>query len=229
MKLTDTLEMMLRALSILIFAGLSFIAFSGSATPRTAEALSKSRLVNELKIWADENEKEPRLDPLEKDLRKEFIFRLRFQTERRYDGSDASLLRILNFMKELEESPQNRSLSQMNDFLGELIRCIQMNREPAEPLFSFLKTYAKTSGLVNPQKSEEYALGRAYLNGSESRGAQDLNDEDWIALGELYDQARAEPTEEIIESEAAPTAEVSSDLETPESPDHQAPDQNPNP
>lgn len=156
--------------------------FSGSMIPGHSFAApaprvyGKSSLLSVLKDW-EQSLNDRAMDAFERDLEREFILRLRFQVERRYTGDDASLIRILAFMLELEEQPQNMSLSYTTNYLRELLEAIRTIREPNENLARFIRQFTEASGIKNVMSANQFLQSRAYLNGHETATAREMTDE----------------------------------------------------
>lgn len=137
------------------------MAFPGSVW---ANALSKPELLQAVKEWRTILKANPPLDARENDLQQEFLFRLQFFVERRYDGTDTSLIRILEFYLELENHPTNISHSSLGPFLQILARSAKEVREPQEPLWPFIQQFMVDNSLANPTSFEESVRQRDYLN-----------------------------------------------------------------
>lgn len=165
-------------------------------------AFSKEYFIQYLRTWETElkaanpvgvvSSETPTNEEFERDLTKEFILRLRFQIERRYTGDDASLIRILKFMLELEEDPGNRSLSHLTAFLRELIEAVQSIREPSENLARFIRQFSEASGLKNPLSAEEFLKSRAYLNARQTESAEAIDDDTWSVLSDRLEEGETE-------------------------------------
>lgn len=183
---------------------------------RTAhrQALSQSSLLAFLSDWDQEIKADRQMEGLEKDLRLEFLWRLRFYIERRYSGDDASLLRILNFMFENENSPQNRSTSLLTPFLGELIRAILTIREPTENLVEFIRQYCEVASVQDVISAEDFLKTRSYLNAGVSETATEMDEAGWLELNHRLSELEmaaitpegSAPAQDASESEVAPRA-----------------------
>lgn len=162
-----------------LFAGPMAPSFSHAApAPRV---YNKTNLLTALKDW-EVSLKDRAMDAFERDLEREFILRLRFQVERRYTGDDASLIRILAFLLELEEQPQNLSLSYTTSYLRELLEAVRTIREPNENLARFIRQFTEASGIKNVMSANQFLASRAYLNGQESVSAREMDEENWNDL-----------------------------------------------
>lgn len=166
---------------------------------------------------------EREMEDFARDLEHEFVLRLKFQVERRYTGEDASMVRILAFMLELEEQPQNLSLSYTTRFLRELIEAVRTLREPNENLIRFIRQFTEIAGIQNGLSAEEFAQTRAYVNARETEGAEPLDDEMWNEISERLeespgDDTPAAPPAEPENTETPPVmaAETRAGPETPE-------------
>ncbi len=156
-----------------------------SAAPRV---FAKPHLLEYLRSW-ETSLAGRAMDDFERDLEREFILRLRFQVERRYVGDDASLTRILAFLLELEEQPQNRSLSYTTTYIRELLQAIKLIREPNENLVVFMRQFTEAAGIKNAMSAEAFLRSRAYVNGQQSATAREFVDEAWDELADtIYDQ-----------------------------------------
>lgn len=198
----------MRALLSLLLCGLFVVAGVFPPAPACAapapRVYNKPALLGALKDW-ESSLNERAMDDFERDLEREFILRLRFQVERRYTGDDASLVRILAFMLELEEQPQNLSLSYTTVYLRELLEAIRTIREPNENLARFIRQFTEASGIKNVMSADQFLRSRAYLNALETATAREVTDETW---NELSARVTAMPDDEPPAALAAADAEA---------------------
>lgn len=172
--------------SLILAFGLTFCLVSLVFTKEVIAAhrgplsgpLSKVELLDGIQHWRKILKNIPGPDLRENDLQQEFLFRLQFLVERRYEGTDASFVRILDFMKELEGHPSNLSSSSLNAFLEILIKSIKEIREAQEPLWPYIQQFMVDNSLKNPVNFEETVKQRDYINQFETVSAARLNHEE---------------------------------------------------
>lgn len=177
---------------------IGLLAFPGTVW---ANALSKPELLLAVKEWRTILKANPPIDARENDLQQEFLFRLQFFVERRYDGTDSSLIRILDFYLELENHPTNISHSSLGPFLQILTRSVKEIREPQEPLWPFIQQFMVDNSLASPTSFEESVRHRDYLNKYETLKA-----------------AEATLPTELVVSAPSPTSDTSKVPELVQSP-----------
>jgi hypothetical protein len=141
-----------------------------------APALPRSDLLRELETWAQDTRAwEPdESQALEKDLLLEWIYRLKFAVAVKYNGTDASFMAVLKNLREVENAPENRSLSRLAPFLDSLIEALETDREPVEPIFSFTKEFTEFGGILRPPTADEFSETREYRSPGLSEPAQSL-------------------------------------------------------
>lgn len=154
------------------------VVFTKEVVASTGRPLSRSELLEGIQNWRKILKNIPGNDAHENDLQQEFLFRLQFLCERRYEGNDASLIRIIDFMKELESHPSNISSSALTPFLEILVKSIKEIREAQEPLWPFVQQFMVNNSLKNPVSFEETVKQRDYLNQFETVSAARLTHED---------------------------------------------------
>lgn len=166
------------ALFILSFMIFSVIFTKEVVASTSPQPLSKAELLEGIQNWRRVLKNIPGTDLRENDLQQEFLFRLQFLSERRYEGSDASLIRLLDFMKELEDRPSNMSSSALSPFLEILLKSIKEVREAQEPLWPYIQQFMVDNSLKNPVAFEDTVKQRDYINQFETQSARVMSQEE---------------------------------------------------
>lgn len=173
----------------------------------------KKSLIQELNNWRDEVEDFEDKNDRNTTMKLDLLYRLTFLVERRYDGSEASLIRILHFMGELDD--QGEKNPEEKEFVQHLLEAIDKARERQEPLWLFIKTYVDDSEIMKPKSFDKFSQEREYINNFENERAKSLSDDEIEALraqlGEPIENKEVkEPSIEQTETKApeeAPKAE----------------------
>jgi hypothetical protein len=159
---------------IIIFGSLGSVTQGQASTHN----LSKTELLDGIQNWRNVLKNIPSADARENDLQQEFLFRLQFLVERRFEGNEASLIRLLEFMKEIEDQPINLSSSTLSPFLEVLIRNIKEIREAQQDLWPFIQQFMVDNSLKNPAAFEETLRQRDYFNKYETVAAGTMTAEE---------------------------------------------------
>lgn len=157
--------------------GLTFVVLS-EPVHAANRPLSKIELLEGIGNWRQILRAMPTKDLLENDLQQDFLFRLQFAVERRYDDTDAGLVRLLVFMKEIEDQPSNSSALSLSPFLDILIRSVKEIKEPQDALWPYIQQFMVDNSLRNPVSFEETIKQRDYFNQFETVPASALNAEE---------------------------------------------------
>lgn len=152
-------------------------ALSLPAWSQQRRAPSKAALLTSLESWTRSVRlwNPDRVEALEKDIWLSFLYRLRAQVSSSYQDSDASLIRILTDINEVELSSENKTTSRLSPFLTLLLQAVREDREPTEDLFSFMKEFAEYGGILTPPTPEEFMETREYRGGGLSEAAQPMD------------------------------------------------------
>ncbi len=205
------------ALFILCF-GLTLLSMT-PAVMAASRPLSKNELLDGVQNWRKILKNIPSPEARENDLQQEFLFRLQFLVERRYDGTDESLLRLLQFMRELEERPSNMSSSALNGFLEILIRSLKEVREPQEAMWPYIQQFMVDNSLQRPVAFEETVKQRDYLNQFESLSAKQMSAEEINQYFIAAEIPKLEPsqTSNIGKLEESPGPKLAAEATVPNS------------
>lgn len=172
---------------------------------RLNKSPTRTELVAHLSDWQEEIRDLEELSDKRVRAKADFVYRLRFLVERRYDGSEASLLRILKFMKELDGRPQPGELAaatvEEKRFIDQLIKAVEEVRERHEPLWVFVKTFTDSTSLGSIDL-EEFAKGRDYINNYEAVPARILSKND---VDELFTEMEAKT--EVLKEKTSTAAD----------------------
>jgi hypothetical protein len=170
-KMTST-----HSIRILIFSASLLIAALMSAR---AHAENRFDVVHSLQAWQQHTSVREDLEDREKDLRLQFIQRLIFQTERKYqeDSLKEFYIQTLNEMVQTDEHLSNRSFGRTTAFLEGLSASLDELLEKNENVITFIETFTDYSGIQEPVSVSEFAETRSYFNGKSMMSATepDLN------------------------------------------------------
>jgi hypothetical protein len=175
------IEVFLLSLTLLV------LAFFGAR----AHAESRLELIENLQSWKKETLIRPDLKPREKDLRLDFIDRLIFQTERKFQEEPVRdfLLRTLEDMAETDDLASNQSYGSNSEFLLNLQESLKTLLEQRESSLAFLKEYTDFSSLSSPKSVDEFSETRSYYDGKNLRAANTM---DFDAAAELAERKEIE-------------------------------------
>lgn len=156
-------------------------------------APSKAVLLTNIESWTRSVRlwNPDRVEALEKDIWLSFLYRLRSHVSHSYRDSDASLIRILNDINDVELSSENKATSRLAPFLTLLLQAVREDREPTEDLFSFLKEFAEYGGILDPPTPEEFMETREYRGGGLSEAAQPMDLEAAAESFEIQELAKS--------------------------------------
>jgi hypothetical protein len=143
--------------------------------------------LSELKNWREKTAERQDLEDREKDLRLQFIHRLIFQVDRKYQGEDLKsfFAFAIKDMRLTDQMKINQSLGSIEIFLESLELAIQEILEPRESVVSLIQDFTDFSGISEPANVDEFAAHRSYFDGKKSIRARDL---DLEVAGEIPDQ-----------------------------------------
>jgi hypothetical protein len=162
-------------------------------------AESPAAVLSELKNWRDKTSERQDLEEREKDLRLQFIHRLIFQVDRKYQGQDLKIF-FVSTIKEMRFTDQmkiNQSLGSIETFLEFLELTIQEVLEPRESVVSLIQDFTDFSGISEPANVDAFSSHRSYFDGKKSIRAKDL---DLESAGEIPDQDFAKMDFTLINS-----------------------------
>ncbi len=214
---------------VLVFA-LSFVLATLTLVTEVkaqARALSKPELLEGIQHWRNILRNIPGSDLRENDLQQEFLFRLQFFIERRYEGNDGSMIRILEFMQDIENQPINLSSSSLGPFLGILIKSLKEAREPQEELWPYVQQFMVDNSLRNPVAFEDTLKQRDYFNQFETVSARRLSAEE---INQFFIVMET-PTTAVLNSgqgpnigklQERPGAELPAEARAPQPPERQS-------
>jgi hypothetical protein len=109
-----------------------------------APVRTKTELLAEITNWRDQIIKEEIAPEAF-----EWSYRLQFLVERRFDGSEASILRLLEFDRELSEDQDRKWLTSMIESIKEL-------KEPEESTWTLIRGFLEMSDFENPLSPDEF-------------------------------------------------------------------------
>ncbi len=164
--------MRIRSFAILFFFMLGLLG-PGFAQASLEKGLSRRDLLRELNLWGDEVRAGQVAvgQELEKDLRLEWIYRIKFAVATQYEETEASLVQILKNIKDIEETPQNRRVSRLAPFLSSLLEAIDLDLEKRESTFALIREYTESGGILAPLTAEQFADRRQYRSPGLSEAA----------------------------------------------------------
>ncbi len=171
----EKIEVVLISMTLLVLA---LVGARAHASPRL-ETLEK------LRSWKSEIAHEKTLSPREKDLRLDFVDRLLFQTERKYqDGAYKEFLKsTLEDMASTDELTINQSFGSISEFLLNLQGSMELLEKNEDPM-AFVRNFTEYSTVSQPKNPDDFALTRSYYDGKNILQAQPLEIDQAGALAE---------------------------------------------
>jgi hypothetical protein len=150
-------------------------------------AESPKVIVERLSKWQQTTANRTDLEDREKDLRLDFIYRLIFQTDRKYTGGDLKdfYVETLKDMVLTDQMKSNQSYGSMTNFLESTQQVLTEILEPRESVINLLQEFTDFSGISEPADIDDFATHRSYYDGKTALEAQPL---DMDSAGELPDQ-----------------------------------------
>lgn len=170
-----------------------------------AKSFTKTELLREISEWQEEITEFEDLTDKDSQVKQDWLYRMQFLIERRYDGSEPSLLRILKFMIELDGTSENKNSSADSVLTQRLVEAIEKIREPNEPLWLFIRDYIDEVSAISPPTIDEYSRLRDYINNYQGVAARRLSPEELEKLLESQDQTKILPTPPIQEVPPVPS------------------------
>ncbi|GIL18370.1 MAG: hypothetical protein BroJett040_21210 [Oligoflexia bacterium] len=146
-----------------------------------AGPLSKSDAVRFLQNWRielnskisedlDNPELTERTKTLELDTRKELIDRVIFHVQSRQQQTinKQSFDNIIENMLETSQSQKNKAFTRDGQFLENMAHILKEAVEPNENPLEVMQNYMNYSGVLKPEKPENFLNERNYINGNQS-------------------------------------------------------------
>lgn len=115
---------------------------------------------------------------LERDLELEWINRLKSAVHAKYRETDASFVRLIEDMLEVERAPENLATATLGNFLEALLKVIREDREPTESLYEFVREATERGSIQSPPAMAEFSGSRDYRSQGLSAQAAALESED---------------------------------------------------
>lgn len=164
-------------------------------TEAAVRSYSKGQILKEIAAWQEDIKDFEDLEDKGTKIRRDWLFRLQFLIERRYDGSENSLQRILKFMVELDKKGEQHEKSDDLLLNQRLLEAIEKVREKHEPLWMFVQSYVEDVDPTNPPTIDEFSKSRDYINNFQGVSAKRISSDELEALLESLDQPFNEKVE----------------------------------
>lgn len=155
---------------------ISLILISLALACARAHAESRLEVLEAMQAWKFETSNRLDLEDREQDLRIDFINRLIFQTERKYQEESLKefLLKTLKEMISTDQRAQNQSFATMNDFLESLQISLSTLIEKNEKPLVFIENFTEFSGITEPASPDEFSETRSYYDGKNIAAAHTM-------------------------------------------------------
>ena len=174
---------------IVISLTLLLLALAGAR----AHAESRFEVLAQMQDWKSKTQARPDLEDREIDLRLDFINRLIFQTESKYQEETLRdfLLKTFEEMTETDQLTNNQSFGSMNEFLISLQTSLATLIEKNENPLIFVQNFTEFSGISEPASADEFSETRSYYDGKNISAAHPLSLEE---AANLADEKEIEKT-----------------------------------
>ncbi len=179
--------------SLVLFLAVFTLVFTITVTAYSAiPSVAKTQILKDFAEWQSDIDDFEDLTETETQVKRDWLFRLQFLIERRYDGNENSILRILKFMVELDSKQQNSKKNTETLLTERLIEALEKSREPNEPLWAFVKAYVDDVNPLDPPTLDQFTKSRDYINRFQGIAAKRISPEDLEILLEKLERPPAQ-------------------------------------